>query len=395
MKTLGVCGQFNDEGGKPSKIGEIVCGKADKIINGGYFTDLEVLLGEVTEYDIILWFADVPNDKEKIISRVKAMNPHCTLVTSKRNDGNYAIQDLIQRCLKNHSHLLVEFTKVKPVGSTYDGSLKNWSRVDVYAARVLDALGNQFNEWTTDMGKVSRTISQRLEEIGKFSRVGSKSIGKNATVEIDPDFLEVVHQHSLQFHQKIYGTTPIDRFLGNAAFRCPKGFPSFRGEDEIIYMTRRNIDKSMLSNEGFVAVNANSGRVNIPPYLKDEQSDVEYYGDFKPSVDTPIQLGLYRFYKNAKYIIHSHVYADFEKTGEAPTWGDFTTDQKEIFYNNAVIPCGAIEELYKIFHTHPNPDDCNFTVNLKGHGVIVVADNLEFLKSIVYKSRGFPELQEI
>lgn len=394
MDVLVVVGTFDDNGGKPSKIAtEIVApivakSESATVFNGGNYSELTSLLSIVKCFDVIIWFADVPNDKPKIIDEIKKRNPHCILVTSKRNvDGKYGIQDLIQRCLKTHSHLLVEFQRNSDNG--------------LYQARVLDALGNSYYSFDTNMQNVGITIRERIKQLQQFKRIGCVKVGEALPIPLDEDFLEVIHQHSLQFHQKIYGDVPIDRFLGNAAFRCPKGFPSFKGEDDLIYVTRRNIDKSMLNKDGFVAVNANSGLVNIPSYLTLDDDDsskklVEYYGEYKPSVDTPIQLGLYRYYNRAKYIIHSHVYVDFCKTEQNETTNStrgYTVSQFE--YHKMVIPCGAIEELYKIFYAYPSREDCNFAVNLNGHGFIVIADNLDYLKQIVYKSRDFPEQQKI
>ena len=377
-KVLGVVGGFNDDGGKPSKVGAaIVESYATKLLNGGYFSDLEKLLEEIQNYDVVIWFADVPNDKEKIVDKIKAMNPHCILVTSKRNDGfKYNIQELIQRCLKTHSHLLVEFRKVDS---------------EFYCARVIDALGNDFNGDTFDMEKLGKTIFTRIEQLNSFHRVGSKSIGLHEPIIVDPEYLEIIHQHSLQFHQKVYGDAPIDRFLGNAAFRCPKGFPSFRGYKEDIYVTRRNIDKSMLDSSGFVEVRASSFTMEDARAIiggTDGSKSVEYCGNFKPSVDTPIQLALYDYYKNARYMIHSHVYVDqYEPIVVAGT------RYKEVA--DYVVPCGAIEEIFNVIYQHPSRDDCNFAVNLKGHGFIVIANSLDYMRQIVYKSRGFPELQYI
>ncbi|MAG26485.1 hypothetical protein CMI47_13140 [Candidatus Pacearchaeota archaeon] len=56
-----------------------------------------------------------------------------------------------------------------------------------------------------------------------------------------------------------------------------------------------------------------------------------------------------------------------------------------------IIPCGAIEEFYEIINVISNKKSVNFAINLRGHGSIVFADNVEFLNEIDYSSRPFPE----
>lgn len=55
-------------------------------------------------------------------------------------------------------------------------------------------------------------------------------------------------------------------------------------------MSRRNVDKSFIDQSGFVAVKAET----IP---------IEYYGDYKPSVDTPSQIMLYQAYPKVNYYV--------------------------------------------------------------------------------------------
>ena len=64
-------------------------------------------------------------------------------------------------------------------------------------------------------------------------------------------------------------------------------------------------------------------------------------------------------------MVHSHVYiwtAPFTKT---------------------VIPCGALEEFFEIIQEYPNRNSSNFCINLKGHGSIVLAKDLDYLKKML------------
>jgi hypothetical protein len=100
---------------------------------------------------------------------------------------------------------------------------------------------------------------------------------------------------------------------------------------------------------------------------------VRYYGNDKPSVDTPIQLCLYGHYAMVNYIIHSHVYVK-----DAPFTGE-------------KIPCGALEEVDHILSVWPQRDIYNFAINLKGHGSIVFSRDLWYFDKVNYIARPVPE----
>ena len=93
-KILIVGGTFDKEGGRPSKLVDSIIIEMLKdarfectCINGGLVSDLHhIIFPSVIEYDVVLWFANVPNDEVKIRD-VKAYNPKCILIMSKRNDN--------------------------------------------------------------------------------------------------------------------------------------------------------------------------------------------------------------------------------------------------------------------------------------------------------------------
>lgn len=211
------------------------------------------------------------------------------------------------------------------------------------------------------------------------------SIDYDLTYTLDPHFWNAFVKLAVDCGHKVimitgrskaddirpFVNTPIDRFLGNASFRCTKGFPSFKQGDQV-YVTRRNINKTMLNASCFVPVTA--------LFDKDDRcTSVLYEGIFKPSVDTPIQLMLYNYYKNAKFMIHSHVYTEPE------------CEFDQFMTSTEPIPCGALEEFDEIIRLVPDREACSFAVNLRGHGCIVIADNLDFLKTIRYRGRMMPE----
>jgi hypothetical protein len=362
MKILLVVGTFDDHGGRKSSYGEAFVGTFSlqmsgdyTIWNGGKFDSL--LSIDFRNFDLIVWFANVPNDKPKLVSHIKEVNPKCLLVTSKRNDASidekkpYGNMQLIAHALKNKSNLLVEYS----IWEDEEGR--------VVDATILDPLGNIYG-LDLDLSHLVSRLVNRIKELLEFTRVSSKSIGERInppeTIELS-DFYKLVQQYGLKFHDLIHITN--DRFMGNASFRCENGFPSFRADD-LVFVSKRNIDKREIGSNGFVACSLN------------DDGFVGYYGDEKPSVDTPIQLALYRAYPRIRYMIHSHTYVE----GAPRTKG--------------IIPCGSLEEVGEICKLVPSTN-CNwFFVNLSGHGSLCAAESLDMLDNIPYVARNIPELRK-
>jgi len=357
MKALFVVGTFSDAGGRPSPYGDALISyllansqfKSHKVFNGGKFDDLANI--DFAKFDTTFWFADVPNHKPQLVREIKKINPTCILITSKRNDGNkYSCLELIARALQTKSNLLVEFIKQR-------------EGVD---ANLLDPLGNCFIRSAHDPKQLALAISGRLKQLREFTRKPSVQVGEAAPIpdldeEITEEFMALVGMYAAKFHRLIHA--PTSRFLGNASFRCEVGFSSFRSKDKI-YVTRRNIDKRSLGINSFVAV-------------EDTPKCVGYYGSNKPSVDTPIQLALYKTFPRINFMIHSHTYIH-----GAPT-------------TKKIIPCGALEEVNEILWTIPDGDLNWFFVNLLGHGSICAGEQCRMLGNIRYYAREVPEMHRI
>jgi hypothetical protein len=367
FKWILVGGHFSDEEGKPSgyirklnvALNEAMPGGT--VVNGGSVEDLHKayrFLGDPEKkeqnFDVIFWFASIDNSKSKrMIRDLKKDFPRAYLVTSKRNyDSEYTIQDLIARMLQNKANLMVEFVQPKDSKG--------------FSGRVLDPLGNTYGQsWS--IPHLASILVKRLEALKNFTRIGSKpdlELPEGYTKpEVNKDFLDIVKKRAEEFHEIIHGTNTT-RFLGNCSFRCERGFPSFRG-DGIIYVSRRNVDKKYIDGDMFVPVDMNP-----------ERSHVSYAGDFKPSVDTPIQVALYKWFKHVNYMIHSHCYVK---------GGTFIEER---------IPCGSFEEFYAIAEGVTGRHGFsagNIRVNLKGHGSIVMAANVDFLYESEYYPRPMPE----
>ncbi len=351
-QTLFVAGRFDDHGGRPSKIAqqiyESINPKKSEILNGGPFTELARKIDEeIQEYGLVFWFADVPNDKPKLVRDIKKKHKACILITSKRNtEGKYTFPDLLYHALGIKSNLFLEITRK---GKRYYG-------------RVVDPLGNVYLDHNDDFSLVGRVLRKRANELLNYTRIPSKKTGERIEPPDQKGFYETVKHYAEVFHNIIHAhPEATNRFFGNASFRCQRGFPSFRADEELVFVSQRNIDKRYISKQGFVGVKP--GRI-----------PVEYYGDKKPSVDTPIQVKLYEYYPNVNYMLHSHTYIE-----RAP-------------FTDEIVPCGALEEAHNIIKKIPDKEATNFAINLKGHGSLVLAETVDQLKNIPYVPRPLPEV---
>ena len=357
MKILIVGGTWDDNGGRPSSIvSRFATDLTAEIptvdtINGGYYSEISNLLHKsvLLRYDVVFWWANVPNDKPKLRD-VKAVNPKIILVGSKRNDDNkYNYQELISMALGRKQNLVVTFAK---------------EAEKLFRFTIYDPLGNEWYNGASIQDCV-RVLKNRLETLVKITRIGTNNTTdvNIPSVEIDPRYLNVVKKYAEKFHELIM-PEPTTRFLGNSSFRCRNGFPSFRN-GELIYVSKRNIDKERIDENGFV------------PVLAKRQPDekVTVLSDIKPSVDTPVQLALYEMFPNINYMVHSHTYVKD---------GTFTSNP---------LPCGAYEEVEEINNTIADKTKHFYAINLIGHGCIIMSDDVDKLETVEFIARPIPEKQ--
>jgi hypothetical protein len=367
-KVLCVGGTFDEKEGRPSglvrKMCEIIKDDEDinlTIHNGGNVSDLhDNIIQSVKDYDIVMWFANVSNDKVKV-RNVKEINPKAILITSKRNDNEkYSFAELVSRALLIKANLTIEFSKRE------DGQ---------FNMMIFDPLGVEYYNGT-DINDMTTALLDRAKLLPTFTRVSTTKVGTGGDIVVpnEEEFFNFAHDCADIFHNLIRPAKNTERFLGNMSFRCQNGFPSFRGTDNLIYVSRRNVDKSDIESTSFV-----------PTYL-DEDLNVMYYGNLKPSVDTPVQLMLYSMFPWVNYMLHAHCYVQ-------PS-----TDIKDykIYTTTSPVPCGALEEVDEIFQatslTELNEDTAPrlMAVNLVGHGCILMAKDIEILKELQkYKDNCF------
>lgn len=346
MNKLIVGGTFDELNGKPSYIVEkLALSLGWTCVNGGNLKYIRTF--DPAGIDVLLWMPNISNDEAKVLGDLKKKNPHMILIQSKRViEKEYFVSDVIGRLLKSHALLGIMITKES----------------DAYRFRLLDPLGNQWAD-TSEIAEVGQAINSRIDYLSTLSRVQSKKMNTSTDYKVLQEFVEVVKRYGTEFTKFVNAVNP-NRLLGNASTRCAKGFPAIRMNEHIL-VTKRNVDKQTLSLDDFVLVRAG---------LTD--GFVQFEGDNKPSVDTPIQLKLFEYYKDVNYIIHGHAYV------------------KNALATHHKLPCGYVQEFDEITQLVPDANAKNFNINLTGHGCLILADNLQYLEEQIQNlyARPFPEL---
>ena len=370
------------------------------IYNGGCYYNLDAILNKTTGYNIVFWWANVPDNSLPKIRDVKEVAPHTMLVTSKRNDGDkYSFMELTQHALAIKANMFFEFKKMEKENESGETT-------KMFHINVFDPLGNHWYDGF-DVVKATIAVMNRLEYLRNITRqktiksdieketvmnaLFKNSIGKmmrsEKLVDIpdESEFIEIVRKHAETFYQIFNPGEDVKRFLGNASLRpsnfhstrCMRGMPSFK-VNNMIFVSQRNVDKQFIDIDHFV-----------PCYMEDGK--LYYCGDNKPSVDAPIQLRLYEALPHINYIIHSHCYI------------------KDASFTSKPIPCGAIEEVDEVLKMVKRYDEeylkatektrcikdakpMMYMINLKGHGSLVLSSDASLMKNVEYVGRELPEI---
>ena len=362
-----VGGTWNGRGGKSSKVVEDLAkgvSLANKFLsvavhNGGYYGSLSKGLEArcCVPADVMIWMPNIPNNLPKL-PNIKAAHPKTILVSSKNNiPVEYSFQDIMAHGLALKSNLVLEIREL-------DG---------LFTGRLFDTLGNVWRDTTIDFKEIGLAIADRSRNLMNIKRQGTVQSPEKTDLIVTAcngenivEFFKIVKDTAELFHKLIHPSKDITRFLGNASFRCERGFPSMRLSDGRIYMSRRNVDKRFIRSDAFVQVGLN------------EDTDIVWYrGDHKPSVDTVVQVRLYREFSNINYMIHSHVYV------------------KHAPYTSRMIPCGGLEEVDEVLRVVSDNDlrgRAYFAINLKGHGSIAFMSRLSDFERFEFKARPAPEI---
>lgn len=346
MKILLVGGSFDLNNGKESglikKMSSYIKEKSYDltVYNGGNYNNLESILNSAKEYEVIFWMAFVPNDLPKI-RNIKSINPHALVIGSKRNDKRkYSFVEILNRALEQKNNLTIEFSKEN----------------NEFKMLVFDPLGASWYEGT-NLKECLDKLFNRVEFLLTTKREHTYKINKIAEIPNNEEFFKYVRNVAEIFHKTIEHADGITKLLGNASYRVPN--------NNHIFVTERDINKAEINKETIVEA-----------FLENDK--VYYYGDKKPSKDTVVQARLYKMFFNINYIVHSHCFVE---------GGYFT--------NNSV-PCGSLDEIDEVLEVIKNFYNNDFSldyykINLKGHGCLILGNNIDILKKSKYITRHLPE----
>ena len=326
MKILLVGGSFGEvlekkESGILNKIYSEFKSPASEIdiINGGDTTELPKNIGG---YDLILWMLNIDNTEAKCYP---SKDPGSVLICSKVMRSGYTRIDSLSRIFKMHGNAVIEIHKDDPHNVRFC---------------FLDALGN---EWYN-----GSDIASLVKQVLSFY------IFTKSAVRIQTTQIESLAEHNLrgliEANKRLQGLVMSrcgNRFFGNLSTRCTKLFPSMR-DQEIMYVSPRNVPKESIRPEDMVV------------YMSRDK----YYGDHKPSVDSPTQIRLYHELPNINFMIHGH--ATIEKAQ--------TTKNYRL--------CGDIREVQEVLEI-VQPSNLWFVINLKNHGFLIGASDLDDLNTII------------
>ena len=352
MKILMLGGTWDNNGGKPSSIiNQLYNNFNNKLtetdtitfFNGGNYSSLSTIIHTVENYDVVFWLANVPNNLPKI-RNIKQINPNVLLIGSKLNTNNkYTFVEILNRTLEQRHNLSILFSK-------QDTDKK-------YTFTLFDPLGTEWYEGT-EITELSNNLFNRISFLLTTTRKHTFKIDETVEIENNAKFFEYVRDVAKIFHKTIQHTTGVTRFMGNA---------SFRGPNNLIYVSERDVDKSLIDINHFVAA-----------YTDMLTNKTYYYGNKKPSKDTIVQTYLYSMFPNINYIIHSHCYIENGVLTHTP------------------VPCGSLDEINEIKYAmnkgyNNDYSKTYYTFNLKGHGMLLMASTIEELRQTKYITRQLPE----
>jgi len=315
MKSIVVGGNFGGDqkaSGVARKLAQSL--QAD-IHNGG---DIEALKNiDISGYELIVWMPNVSNDEEKTYPTKPKGS---VMFVSKFLHGDCTEVDAITRIFKMNGNAVIAIIKSK----------------DKYLFKLIDALGNVWSN-TYEIG----LLAERMKDLTEWTCCSLRK----GTRRYQPEFL----RHLVELNKKVADEFEQvkGRYFGNVSTRCLKMFPSARTQDDTYFFSRRNCSKKRLELSDMVMVNESDGQMF-------------YHGIHKPSVDTPVQIEIYKDYPDVNFMIHGHTYI------------------KNVPFTSKYYPCGDIREAVAL--RNENPGD---RINLLNHGFLMLARDIDHLRTIV------------
>lgn len=294
-----------------------------------------ILPNGIKGYELVLWFPDIPNEEAKDYPK---KDSGATLILSKVMREDTTEFDAISRIFKCGANAVVCIYKDKP---------------KTYRFLFLDALGNK---WTN-----TNSIEHLVKTINKFHLWSKSQIRVSYKNVIDPIMQEDFEKEFIELNRIVANKVENSkgaRYFGNISTRCMQMFPTSRSKigGNCYIFSPRNSDKKKLTEKDSIMI--------TPPL---------YYGNRKYSVDSPCQVEIYQRYLDINYMIHGHAYI------------------KGATFTNHYYPCGDLRELSELFD---KMDNGIRIINLVNHGFLLMAKDLDELKTIIHSST-FVNLKEM
>lgn len=318
--------------GKPSGVIHKVGGIFNEIYPGNVmcYNGLEQKLPEIGGYTLAMWWPDIDNKTPKTYPR---KDKGAVLICSKVMRPEVTKIEALTRIFRMSGNAVVLIRK--------ENSPFNFE--------LVDALNNTWVN-TQDL----KTLSEAIDRLYRWSR---NSVRKSLVQSPDDYVLWMSNdnydipafmQMNSSLAEKITNQCG-SRFFGNFSTRCTKLFPSLvRTDDHTFMFSPRNSDKRSLTLGDMVLTTTES-----------------YYGSRKPSVDTPVQIDIYKARPEIKFMIHGHA-----TITNAPTTREY-------------FPCGDMREVPGVLELLQAGHKA---INLKNHGFLIVASNLTELANIIKES---------
>jgi len=347
MKVLIVGGDFDHNGGRASglinKFSDCIRRNLDsgtlEVVNGGLLSED---LPSESDADLVIWAPNIPNDEEKslrLILHYPKKKSGAVLICSKVLREGGTVGDAVARIFRMHANAVISISSVGKF----------------FKLNLIDALGNKWSD-SADLQRTADAIFELYSwtvksvrwnsELGSFDEVDGLPLSDADKSKLD-QLCGIVHGLADKVENERGG-----RYFGNVSTRCAKMFPSLRIPDNIVLMSARNVPKNRITADDFVLTK-----------LVGEK--VIYIGDKKPSVDSPIQLSMYRNYKNINFLVHGHAYIRGAK------------------YTDHYFPCGDMREYYELNHVLSSGDITAFALNLRSHGFVIGTESIEDLAKLV------------
>jgi hypothetical protein len=320
IKMLIVGGTFSQLSGEIKKSGVIskiqsqLSSNNDVLVNclnGGFVSSLDNL--EVEKYDLVLW---MPNIDNSYVKKYPKKGLKSIMIVSKSDRGDGSDISAINRIFNMRGNAVILVSKSE-------------HHVSSYSFKLIDALGNTWYNGD-DIQHLCCVILQ-------FYNWNSGMIRKSIEPNTNLNRLVCLTSIVADKFELCYS-----RFFGNCSTRCGKMFPSTR-----FFFSKRNTNKMRLTIEDMIYVDEKSGYV---------------CSDNKPSVDTPVQIEIYKEKPEINFMIHGHSYI------------------KKAPFTEKYFPCGdlrEVDEVLKLIHSNHG------YINLLNHGFIIYADTIDNLEKLV------------